>query len=57
MVLLTAVLYFYSNDVRFEDNLDSINYIPPELKGTMNEIDRISSINKKRYILSIRGIR
>ncbi|MBP7433966.1 1-acyl-sn-glycerol-3-phosphate acyltransferase [bacterium] len=55
MVLLTAVLYFYSNDVRFEDNLDSINYIPPELKGTMNEIDRISSINKKAVYLVYQG--
>lgn len=54
-VLLTAVLYFYSKDVKFEDDLNSINYIPPKLKEAMDEIDRISSINKKAVYLVYQG--
>lgn len=54
-VLLTAVLYFYSKNVKFEDDLNAINYISPELKAAMDEIDRISSINKKAVYLVYQG--
>ncbi|HNW82303.1 MAG TPA: MMPL family transporter [bacterium] len=54
-VLITVVLYFFSKGVQFENDLNGINYISPELTRTMNEIDRISSINKKSVYLVFQG--
>ena len=55
VAVVTAVLYFFSDDVQFEDDLNSINYIRPEVQTALDNLDKISNVNKKAVYLVFEG--
>ena len=55
VLLITAVLYFFSDDVKFEDDLNSINYVKPAVQRALDNLDKISSVNKKAVYLVFEG--
>lgn len=55
VLLITAVLYFFSEDVQFENDLNSINYIKPSVQRALDNLDEISSVNKKAVYLVFEG--
>ncbi|HSW60261.1 MAG TPA: MMPL family transporter, partial [bacterium] len=55
VLMLTLGFYFFSKNTAFEDDLNNINYMKPETVEAMNNIDRISSINKKSVYLVFSG--
>lgn len=55
VVVLCTVLYFFSKNAGFEDDLNKINYMSPQITQAMNNIDEISSINKKSVYLVFDG--
>jgi len=55
VLALTAVLYYFSGDVQFEDDLNSINYIKPEVQRALDNLDKISDVNRKSVYLVFEG--
>ncbi len=55
VLMLTLGFYFFSKNTAFEDDLNNINYMKPETVEAMNNLDRISSINKKSVYLVFSG--
>ena len=54
-ILLTPLLLYFAKDVRFEDDMNKINYMSPALKESESEMNRIGSFYHKSIFVVATG--
>jgi len=55
IILVTFVALYFSKKTGFEDDLNKINFVSPELEQAMNNIDEINNISGKTVYLIFSG--
>ncbi|MBN2237537.1 MAG: 1-acyl-sn-glycerol-3-phosphate acyltransferase, partial [Bacteroidales bacterium] len=55
LLLLTPILYHFSKQVRFEGDLNAINYMPKKLKIAESKLNDISSVSQRNVFLVSRA--
>ncbi len=51
IILITVTALYFSNRTGFEDDLDKINFVSPQLEKAMNNIDEINNVSGKTVYL------
>lgn len=53
LVSLTCIFFYFSGNASIEKDIEKSNFMPPALKKTQQNLDKISQVNKKSiYLLS-----
>ncbi len=55
IAVITFTALFFSGKTEFEDDLNKINYVSPELQQTINNIDKINDVSGKTVHLIFSG--